>query len=270
MRKLLRSLPLVLMLTSISFAQSYVGYDRNQYPGDAMLPRLHQHFAFTGYWLNNPPGAHSNGWKGKRSLLLKQGFGFLVLFNGRLDQQIKAAHMTPKILGKQDAGYALAAAQREHFPLGTTIFLDQEEGGRLLPEQADYLFAWTEAVTGSGYKAGVYVSGQAVEDGPGKTITTVQDIRQHIAAQHLHDIAIFVYQDACPPAPGCVLHPPALNASGTPNIVVWQYAQSPRRPEITGSCAKTYAADGNCYAGDLKGLILDLDVAGNSDPSHGR
>ena len=71
---------------------------------------------------------------------------------------------------------------------------------------------------------------------------------------------------------GCVMQPPPLAASGTATAEVWQYAQSPRRRETTAACAKTYAADGNCYVRDpaLKGIFLDLNVASSADPSHGR
>jgi len=152
----------------------------------------------------------------------------------------------------------------------TILFLDQEEGGRLLSEQMTYLLSWTEAVANAGYRPGVYASGQVVHEGPGVTITTAADIRAHVAAQHLHPIAMWVYEDDCPPAPGCTLQPPSLAASGTPGALVWQYAQSPRRPENTASCAKTYAADGNCYAGEFTHLSLDFSVASTPDPSSGR
>jgi hypothetical protein len=250
--------------------QGYVGFDRNNYPGDSALPALRKNFSFAGYWLTNPPGEHRNGWVGKREILLQQGFGFLVLANGRFDKQIKTSGRKPEALGQQDAAAAVAAAIRERFPPHTILFLDQEEGGRLLPEQMAYLLAWTEAVANSGYRPGVYTSGQPVEDGPGVTITTAQDIREHVAARHLHEIAMWVYQDACPPAPGCTVQPPRLSGSGTPGAMVWQYAQSPRRRESTAACAKTYAADGNCYVGEPKGLLLDLNVSASPDPSQGR
>ena len=254
-------------------AHGYLGFDRNGYPGDDALPALRRHFAFAGYWLNNPPGASGNGWQGKRELLLHQGFGFLVLFNGKLDAEIVKAQKSgtaPGVLGQNDAAAAIAAAGRESFPLGTILFLDQEEGGRLLPEQAAYLFAWTEAVARSGYRPGVYASGQTVDEGHGQTITTAGDIRSHVASQHLHPIALWVAQDACPPSNGCVLQAPALAVSGTPDALAWQYAQSPRRKAITAACARSYAADGNCYAPGVPGLFLDLDVAASPDPSHGR
>ena len=257
---------------------SFVGFDRNLYPGDDCLAALRQHFAFTGFWLTPPPGETVNTWTGKRPQLLNAGFGFLVLANGKLDAQILAArkaNTTPTALGRQDAAAAIASARREGFPSGTIIFLDQEEGGRLLPEQAEYLFAWTEAVAASPYKPGAYVSGQPDPDGAGPDgkpifITTAQNIREQVAARHLHPITLWVYQDACPPAPGCTLTPPDLSASGTPNASVWQYAQSPRRPQLTRACAKTYAPDNNCYAGASTDLFLDLNAADSPDPSRGR
>jgi len=253
--------------------QNSIGFDSNDYPGDDALPALRRHFAFAGYWLTNPPGERQNGWLGKRDVLLKNDFGFLVLANGKFDAEIKKAKRSgtaPAALGKKDAAAAIAAAQREHFPPRTIIFLDQEEGGRLNADQSGYLLAWTEAVAHSGYLPGVYASGQPVDDSPGKTITTVQDIREQVAAQHLTPIAFWVYQDACPPANGCTLQPPSLASNGTPDVAAWQYAQSPRRKEITAACARTYAADGNCYVPDLPKIMLDLSVASSSDPSHGR
>jgi hypothetical protein len=251
----------------------YIGFDRNDYPGDAALPALRKSFDYAGYWLTNPPGEHHNTWKGKRDTLLRNGFGFLVLANGRFDAEILRAQKTgtaPAALGKKDAAEAIAAAQSEHFPSHTIIFLDQEEGGRLLAEQAAYLLAWTEAVAHSDYLPGVYASGQPSEDGPGKTITTAQDIREQVAKQHLHEIALWVAQDACPPSNGCTVHPRPLSESGTPNALAWQYAQSPRRREITAACGKSYGADGNCYAPGLPNLHLDLNLSSSADPSHGR
>jgi Domain of unknown function (DUF1906) len=253
--------------------QNPIGFDSNEYPGDEALSLLRKNFAFVGYWLTNPPGEHTNSWVGKRDILLKKGFGFLVLANGKTDAQISRANRTgikPPALGAKDAAAAVAAARREHFPEHTIIFLDQEEGGRLNANQSAYLLAWTEAVAHSGYMPGAYASGRPVDDAPGKTITTIQNIREQVAAQHLTPIAFWVYQDGCPPANGCSMQPPPFTSSGTPDITAWQYAQSPQRKEITAACSKTYAADGNCYAPNLPKFKLDLSVAASSDPSHGR
>jgi hypothetical protein len=73
---------------------TYLGFDRNDYPGDANLTALHQTFSYAGYWLNNPPGESSNTWRGHRAAVESAGFGFLVLFNGRLYAQLKTvAHV---------------------------------------------------------------------------------------------------------------------------------------------------------------------------------
>jgi Domain of unknown function (DUF1906) len=260
-------------LKAVPASEGHIGFDSNDYPGDDALPILRRHLTFTGYWLTNPPGESQNSWKGKRETLLHAGFGFLVLANGKLEAEIgkaKKRGTSPVAFGEKDAADAVAAARREGFPLRTIIFLDQEEGGRLTANQSAYLLAWTEAVARSNYLPGVYASGQAVSDGPGKTITTVQDIREQVATRHLHEVAMWVYQDACPPSNGCTLQAPSLSLSGTPDIVVWQYAQSPRRKEITRACSKTYAADGNCYVADSPKLQLDLNAASSADPSHGR
>ena len=207
---------------------NYVGFDANDYPGDALLPALRKQFAFTGYWLTNPPGTNSNPWVGKRDILLRNGFGFLVVADGRLDKEILRAQKSgkpPAALAREDAATAVAAAQREGFPPGTILFLDQEEGGRMLPEQADYLLAWTEAVAGTAYRPGVYASGQPVPDGKGpdgrpQTITTIQDIRQHVAAGHLHPIAFWVIAGRLParcPAASSIRPSPRLRPSAEPS-----------------------------------------------------
>ncbi len=250
-----------------------IGFDRNDYPGDANMAKLRRDFAFTGYWLTNPPGETANTWIGKRRQLRDTGWGFLVLANGRLDAEIlKAAKhgITPPAQGRADAAVAVAGAQHEGFPPHTILFLDQEEGGRLLPEQAGYLLGWTEAVAATGFRPGVYTSGQPVPDDPGTVIDTIRDIRARVAAGHLHEVAIFDALDQCPPAPGCTVHAKPLTAALDPDLVAWQYAQSPRRPEITRSCAATYAADGNCYAPGVPGIFLDMDTARSPDPSEGR
>ncbi len=259
-------------------ATAYLGFDRNDYPGDAALPNLRKRFAFTGYWLTNPPRTTHNSWLGKRETLRSAGFGFLIVANGRLDSELTRAPLrgsSPAALGRQDAAAAVAAAIREGFPAGAILFLDQEEGGRLLPEQAGYLLAWTEAVARSTYLPGVYASGQPSDDGPGPNgkhvfITTIQDIRARVDAGHLHPIAFWVAQDACPPAPGCVFQPPPVALSGTPDADAWQFAQSPRRRSITQACGRTYAPDGNCDTPAPTRLDVDLSTAPTPDPSHGR
>ena len=249
---------------------SYLGFDANDYPGDAALPSLRHTFSFSGYWLNIPPGADANGWVGKRSALLKNGFGFLLLFNGRTISQLKTVESAAET-GKVDGQSAAALARQEGFHSGAVIFLDQEEGGRMTDDQNAYIFAWVDAVIAGRFRAGIYCSGMPAKEEKGKTIVTADDIREHAGARK---ISYFVYNDACPPSSGCVYskNPPPPSASGVPYASVWQFAQSPRRHEFTKRCAATYNPDGNCYApGAGPGSVnLDLNSSLSPDPSNGR
>jgi hypothetical protein len=250
---------------------TYYGFDANKYPGDESLSRLHETFAYTGFWLNTPPGASTNQWSGKREAVEKAGFGFLVLFNGRLDAELRKAADAAK-LGETDAGLAIEAARREGFPEGTVLFLDIEEGGRMLPEQKAYIYAWVDGVTAGRFRAGVYCSGIAASEGHGVTVVTANDLRETAAGR---SITFWVANDGCPPSPGCRLTKKTLSPeeSGVGFAEVWQFAQSPRRPEMTRECKTTYAADQNCYGPDeaLEGrFAMDLDSATEEDPSHGR
>jgi hypothetical protein len=262
---------------------SYLGFDRNDYPGDAALSDLRKSFQYTGYWLNAPPGETANNWAGKRAILRQHGFGFLVLFNGRTDAEIKAAASQGKdasALGAAEGKAAVAAAVREGFPPDVIIFLDQEEGGRLLPEQAAYVFAWIDAVRAAGARAGIYCSGIDVPEGNG-TISTARDIAERESARvqsspknSRHRLALWIADDQCPPAPGCTLAVPQLRGAFSPAVSpfakVWQYTQSPFRPEFSASCHAKPAADGNCYAPNLgpdAKVFVDLDAADSPDPS---
>ena len=247
---------------------SYLGFDRNEYPGDVKLKALHQTFSYTGYWLNNPPGERMNTWAGHRAAVESAGFGFLVLFNGRLYAELKTVANAGR-LGQSDAKTAAASAHREGFPRATVIFLDQEQGGRMLPEQKAYIYAWVDGVVAAGFHAGIYCSGM-----PATTkdhVVTAEDIRQDAAGR---EIVYWVTNDACPPAPGCTCpqNPPGPAQSGVRFAEVWQFAQSPQRKDVAAHCTN-YSRDGNCYlpgTSAAQGLDVDLNSAISADPSHGR
>jgi hypothetical protein len=258
---------MLLLAAPAMFTQSgtYLGFDSNDYPGDANLKTLRQTFSYTGYWLNNPPGENGNQWRGHRAAVEAAGLGFLVLFNGRLYAGLKTVANATR-LGRADAGAAAAAAQREGFPRATVIFLDQEQGGRMLPEQKAYIYAWVDAVTAAGFRAGIYCSGMpAAEDG---NVVTAEDIRANAAGR---EIAYWVTNDACSPAPGCAFleRPPNPAKSGVSFAEVWQFAQSPWRKDVAAHCTN-YGRDGNCDAPGIGAFAVDLNAAVSVDPSHGR
>jgi len=250
---------------------AYLGFDRNNYPGDENLKLLRQTFSYAGFWLNRPPGEKANTWAGKRRALESAGFGFLVLFNGRLFAELKTVSNASK-LGKSDGQAAVAAAQREGFPAGMVIFLDQEEGGRMLPEQKAYIYAWVDEIIAAGFRAGIYCSGIAAKEDGGVTVVAAEDIRQNAAGRK---IVYWVANDACPPSPGCAFsrNSPKPTDSGTDFAEVWQFAQSPRRTEVASGCPKNYDRDGSCYPPGVelvKRLHVDLNTATSADPSRGR
>jgi hypothetical protein len=248
--------------------QTYLGFDRNDYPGDANLRSLRQTFAYTGYWLNNPPGENSNSWIGHREAVESAGFGFLVLFNGRLYAALKSEANAQR-LGKADALSAVSSARREGFPRGAIIFLDQEQGGRMLPEQKAYIYAWVDAIVAAGFRAGIYCSGMASPDE--QHVVTAEDIRQSAGTRQ---ITYWAINETCPPSPGCTFpqHSPNPAQSGVDFAEVWQFAQSPQRKDVAGRCTN-YNRDGNCYPPGTtvsQGLHIDVNTATSPDPSRGR
>jgi glycoside hydrolase-like protein len=251
--------------------QSYLGFDRNEYPGDAAMKTLRHDFAFTSFWLSPPPGDKTgkNTWTGKREFLRAQGFGFVVLYRGRDAHELKT-EARAKELGTMDARNAASSAKTEGFSAGTIIFLDIEDGGRLPAAYHSYLRAFADELAHTSFRAGLYCSGIPVKEGSGSAITTTEDIRTSEAPR---EFVFWAYNDACPPSPGCVFPqvPPAPTASGTSFASVWQFAQSPRRKEFAAHCPPGYHTDGNCYApSDTAHLwFLDVNSSSSPDPSGG-
>ncbi|MHB8500469.1 MAG: glycoside hydrolase domain-containing protein [Candidatus Acidiferrales bacterium] len=246
---------------------AYLGFDLNIFPGRDALPALRKTFSFSSYWLSPPTGERTNTWLGQREVLRAQGFGFLLLYLGPLSRELKN-EMAAVQKGTLDARNAASTAKSEGFPPQAIIFLDVEEGGRLPAAYHSYLGAWTAELQRSGFRSGAYCSGIPIKEEPGATITTADDICAHAPSQ---DFAYFIFNDVCPPSPGCTFpqNPAPPAAGGIPYAEVWQFAQSPRRMERTAHCAPGYHTDGNCYApGDTThAWLLDVDTATSPDPS---
>ena len=246
--------------------QSFLGFDRNDYPSDDAMKLLRKEFVFTSYWLGNPPQTKSNSWSGKREFLRSLGYGFLPLFNGPTSGELRDETYTLKRV-TDDVQSAAAAARREGFPKGSVIFLDVEEGGRLPLTYSTYLKHWALGLSQLGFRAGVYCSGIPVDEGEGLKLITADFIRDQTKPTEL---IYWVFNDSCPTSPGCVapqtLPPPAK--SGVAYAHVWQFVRSPRDKE-TGRHCRGYARDGNCYAAfdTAHKFNLDLNVATSADPS---
>jgi len=142
----------------------------------------------------------------------------------------------------------------------------------MLPEQRAYIHAWVDGVVRGGFRAGIYCSGIPFRESTTVSIVTANDIQEHAAGREIH---FFISDDQCGPSPGCLFPQPAPRPSdsGVPFAHAWQFAQSPRRPEMTLTCRQTYAQDGNCYPPGMpasSGLHVDVDTADSPDPSQAR
>lgn len=249
--------------------RSYLGFDRNEYPGDDAMKTLRHDFDFSGYWLSPPPGEKANGWSGKRELLRSQGFGFLLLYLGPDSRELKN-EASAQEKGTRDARDAAGSAKKEGFSPGAVIFLDIEEGGRLPSAYHAYLRAFADELTRSAFHPGVYCSAISPAQDSRVDIATTDDIR---ASKGPREFVFWAYNDACPPSPGCSFsqNPPPPSTSGANYAAVWQFVQSPRRKEYTARCAAKYSRDGNCYAprDTAHAWFLDLNSATSPDPSGG-
>jgi hypothetical protein len=244
--------------------RAYLGFDRNEYPGDAALSVLRKEFSFSGYWLTPPPREKTNTWVGKKRELEVRGFGFLLLARSRESATLEA---DAKEKGIADARDAVRSARHEGFAAGSIVFLDVEQGGRLPPPFHSYLRTWTDELVRQGFRPGVYCSGIPANDGNGRKLVTADDLR---ANQGSRDIAFWVFNDVCPPSLGCrtSLGLPVPAQSGMAYAAVWQFARSPRQKETASACAG-YANDGSCYAAldAAHRWHLDLNVANSDNPS---
>src|SRR5258705_6112121 len=98
-----------------------LGFDRNDYPGDAAMKELRKEFTFAGYWLTPPPGARTNSWTGKRKEMEALGYGFLLLARGQAGNAIRTAAAAGKIgvaegregVGGEKKGGVAGAATKE-------------------------------------------------------------------------------------------------------------------------------------------------------------
>jgi hypothetical protein len=250
----------------VSAGQGNLGFDRNDYPGAAAMRELRKEFTFAGYWLTPPPGEKSNSWTAKRKEMEAAGYGFLLLARGRAGNAIRTAAGAGQ-KGVADAREAARSAKTEGFAGGGIIFIDVEDGGRLAPAYHAYLRAWADELVKEGFRPGVYCSGLPVDEGGRVTIVTAYDIRLNEAPR---SFVYWVFNDACPPSPGCVSvsNPPLPSASGVKDAAVWQFVRSPREKETASRCSG-YATDENCYAvvDAAKKWHLDMNVAASSNPS---
>ena len=151
-------------------ALTYLGMDRNDYLATLTCRYLRKTFAFTGYWLNTPPGAGRNTWTGKRVHLKRWDTDS---FCSSMDVNTKNSKpRAMRAVSVPRRSRSRRTAESDGFPKRTIIFLDQEQGGRMLPEQRAYIHAWIDGVVKGGYGGGVYCSGIAYRESSKDPVVT--------------------------------------------------------------------------------------------------
>ena len=144
-------------------SRTYLGFDRNEYPGDDQLAELRRQLCLCGILAQYAPGQLAKFLAGQARTPDR---AWLWISN--------SLQWAPRCrTSRQGCGRARPGGCRERglrresrgFSAGAILFLDQEEGGRLLPEQSAYVMAWVEGIRGSRYRPGVYCSGIPVREG---------------------------------------------------------------------------------------------------------
>ena len=161
----------------------------------------------------------------------------------------------------------------EGFPRGSVIFLDQEEGGRMLPEQKQYVFAWADAV---GAPDSVPESIARASRSPSRMEAASAPRATCMIPPQGRELVFWVANDACPPSPGCSFPHNAAAAGGQWSALRRGLAVRPIARASASSpppAPQSYNPDGNCYPPDSSRrpeLHLDLNSARLPDPSHAR
>src|ERR1700753_3783870 len=137
----------------------FAGFDRADYPGDAVMSWLknNTNLVWCGYYLAPAPSHGNTSWMTNRAKLVAAGWGISPVFVG---QQVTGpgSHNSSASAGVTDGESAAAMMKSEGFPAGSFVYLDLENGPPLTQLQKDYVANWCDAVTAGGYGPGVYCS----------------------------------------------------------------------------------------------------------------
>jgi Domain of unknown function (DUF1906) len=215
----------------------FLGLDTSSYPGDNAMQtlRTQAHFAFTGFYLAPAPSHPNTSWMQKRAFLAGLGYGFAPVYLGQQAATGPGSHNLTAQQGTTDGHNAAQLATQAGFPAQSVLYLDIETGPPLSANYIAYVGAWVAAVSGGGFRPGVYCShllaGQVGQLQPGARQWVFK-----LLFQNGHQFA--------PPLPT-----PAPALPDAPNATILQYAQN---------CPLT--------VGGIT-LNVDLDTATVADPS---
>lgn len=211
---------------------SYRGFDTDQFPGLETMAALKGQFDFCGFYLVAPSHKDS-GWAGQRQALLVQGWSLVPIYVG---QELigPGSHLVTAEQGTIDGEDAAAQLVAEGFPLGTTVYLDLENGPPYGKAEAGYVEAVAAAIRAAGFRPGVYCSHAMAAD------VAAIDAELSIWAFKVPS----VQRSTCrPPFPA-----PEVSGCGYAKAAMWQFRQN---VELTGP---------------FSGVVVDLDCAVSPDP----
>jgi len=145
-------------------------------PGDANLTVLRNTFFL--HWLLAKQSSRREeqfvGWQAGKELAVSKD-----LISGAVQRSLlqRAEAQTRRQTVKLMTA-AANAARREGFPQRTIIFLDIEEGGRMLPEQKDYIYTWGGCGDCRRIQAGRILLWNSCKEGK-TSVVTAEDIREN-------------------------------------------------------------------------------------------
>lgn len=215
----------------------FAGFDRSDYPGDAVMAWLegNTNLLWCGYYLRGP--SHPNqSWSGKRSLLVKEGWGLAPVYVGQ-ETMGPGSHNVTAVQGSIDGKDACSRMTAEGFPPGSFVYLDLENPDPA--HQSAYAAAWIDAVVAGGFGPGVYTS---FLDSP-----QIARLRAGVRIWSFHVRTVSAHRVL-----GATFPNPDPTTSGFDRAAMWQHDD---------------AAIISCAAAPGDQLLVDLNSADSDDPS---
>ncbi|MFI8460798.1 glycoside hydrolase domain-containing protein [Kitasatospora sp. NPDC085464] len=228
----------------------HLGFDRSDYPGDAVMQSLWDNtpLAFAAAYLAPAPSHPNTSWMSAVPTLTGMGWGLAPVFVGQQAPGGPGSHVLTAAQGTVDAQTTESLGQTAGLAPGAVVYLDVEIGGRLTPDHLAYVAAWANSVTAdTSYNPGVYCSFSQ----------TAAQITAEVGS-----IPVWVFHpvDAGPSQIDLATeNPPDPANSGFAGALVWQYRMS-----LSGSVNLNWTDS----ATPKRLQQVDLDSATCLDPSH--
>ena len=228
----------------------HLGFDRLQYPGDAVMASLMEStpLGFVAVYLAPAPSQGYTGWMGHVPDLVAANWGIAPVYVGQQTSGGPGSHTLTADQGALDSVDAAKLASTAGLATGSVVYLDIEQGGPMAADLQGYVEAWVKGMSGTDYRAGVYCSFSKTA---AQVVSVVGDLP--VWAFHPRDGGPSTVDLSTETAPD-------PGDSGYPGALVWQYRMS-----LKGAIDLTWT-DSNGAAQKLASVDLDSSVV--SDPSN--